>query len=68
VNDREITSVWWRLKPVGNYSIDDIEKKSALEFASREWNSLLFSLPALLTNAKWLNPFPEHLQSAYKPF
>ncbi len=67
IHSSEIDAVWWRLKPVKVWSPGNEEQDLAAEFAGSEWRAVLFSLPFILSECRWLNPFPAHMTAAYKP-
>lgn len=63
----EVTTIWWRQKPFQLYFPDHPERNAAQEFASREWRSMLSSLPLFLTNTQWINPVQEQAEASFKP-
>ena len=53
---KEIKVIWWR-KPEIYYPYPEVEDEWAVKYSEDETKSLIFSLPGLYPNAKWVNNY-----------
>jgi hypothetical protein len=67
VETDDIASLWWRLKKTKLWQPAVTDEIVAEEFASLEWNGVLFSLSSYLGRIPWVNPAPQNRLSASKP-
>lgn len=52
----EVSCVWWRVKPTAPVEFPGGGGTLAEQFRTKEWNALLRSLPAWLSDVPWINP------------
>lgn len=64
----QISSVWWRVKPVRLADFGFQEGNIEEAFARREWMEVLHSLPELLTEVSWVNVVAHQSRAARKPW
>src|SRR3989344_148364 len=63
----DIRAVWWRWKPIVAALWQSEGRGIAAQFRQREWRSTLYSLPAFLPGACWINPLRAHEEISHKP-
>jgi len=51
----EFTTVWWRLKPLIRFSIDDKFQDSVIDFRNEEWYALSKGLIEYIPSQQWMN-------------
>lgn len=68
VKFNEITSVWWRIKPVRSVDFGLPQNNYDEIFSSREWMEMLRSLSELIKDAFWINILANQIRAGYKPY
>ena len=63
-----VSCVWWRLKKLKIWTPSQTEDEIAAEFATMEWNGVIFALQQYLNEIPWVNPSPQDRLTALKPY
>lgn len=64
----EVRSVWYRLKPIRDYSHLPLPEFHDHKFVEREWMHVLEPLEELFPEWRWINPRPSSRRLQYKPY
>lgn len=64
---KDVTAVWWRMKPTPEYLEIPDDERITLQFCIREWRHVLEPLEVWLQDATWVNRRPVDREIRYKP-
>ena len=68
IDSKDITAVWWRLKPNLNDSPKNLDQFEQQKFLNREWHMCLDPLRYFLKDRFWINQRESDLLSRNKPY
>lgn len=63
----DVSCVWWRIKPAAPVEYPGGHGTLGEQFRSREWHTLLRSLPTWLAHVPWVNPLANYQRPRTKP-